>query len=47
MVEIVARRDGRDDLHNVAGFLARVADGRVTELWMVDARPAGSAAFWA
>ena len=47
MVEIMARRDGRDDLHNVAGFLARVADGRVTELWMVDAKPAGSAAFWA
>jgi hypothetical protein len=47
MVEIVASRQGRT-LHNHAGFLARFDDdGRVDELWMVDALPAYSDEFWA
>lgn len=46
MVEVRAHRDGRD-LHNFAAFLSRAADGQITELWMVDARPAYSAEFWA
>jgi hypothetical protein len=34
-------------LHNHAGFLARFDDeGRVDELWMVDALPAYSDEFW-
>jgi ketosteroid isomerase-like protein len=45
MVEIRARRRGRD-LHNFAGFLARVVDGRISHLWMVDARPEYSDEFW-
>ena len=46
MVEITASRNGRA-LHNHAGFLARFdADGRVDELWMVDALPAYSDEFW-
>lgn len=45
MVEIRARRKGRD-LHNLAAFLARVQDGRIKELWMVEALPAYSAEFW-
>ena len=38
-------RRGRT-LHNHAAFLARVRQGRVTELWMVDALPADSDEFW-
>jgi len=46
MVEIHARRDGRV-LHNFGAFLSRHdADGRVVELWMVDAQPAYSDEFW-
>jgi hypothetical protein len=46
MVEIRAERKGRT-LHNHAGFLARFdADGRIDELWMVDALPAYSDEFW-
>ena len=46
MVEIeAARKDLR--LHNFAAFLARVQDGLIRELWMVDARPAYSDEFWA
>jgi hypothetical protein len=46
MVEIEASRKGRT-LHSHAGFLARFdADGRVDELWMVDALPAYSDEFW-
>jgi hypothetical protein len=40
-----AERQGRT-LHNFAGFLTRVAEGRITELWMVDAKPASSDEFW-
>jgi ketosteroid isomerase-like protein len=45
MVEVRAERRGRT-LHNFAGFLTRVADGRIAELWMVDAKPAHSDEFW-
>ena len=45
MVEIKAEREGRT-LHNHAAFLARVADERITELWMVEALPAYSDEFW-
>ncbi len=45
MVEIHASRKGLD-LHNFAAFLARIQDGRVKELWMVEALPAFSAEFW-
>lgn len=46
MVEIRASREGRGDLHNFAAFLARIADGRIAELWMVEAQPAHSDEFW-
>jgi ketosteroid isomerase-like protein len=46
MVEIRAERGG-DRLHNHAALLARVADGLVTGLWMVEAQPAHSDEFWA
>ncbi len=46
MVEIRAAREGRE-LHNFGAFLSRHdADGRIVELWMVDARPAYSDEFW-
>jgi hypothetical protein len=46
MVEIKASRQGRT-LHNHAGFLAVFdADGRIDEVWMVDAQPAYSDEFW-
>jgi ketosteroid isomerase-like protein len=45
MVEIKAERRGKT-LHNFAAFLTRVADGRIAELWMVDAKPAYSDEFW-
>jgi ketosteroid isomerase-like protein len=46
MIEVHAARKGRT-LHNFAAFLARVEGGRIAELWMVDAKPAESDAFWA
>jgi ketosteroid isomerase-like protein len=45
MVEIRAEGEGRR-LHNFAAFLTRVAEGRVQEIWMVDALPAYSDEFW-
>jgi hypothetical protein len=45
MIEVKARRKGRE-LHNFAGFLARVPRDRISELWMVDAKPAYSEEFW-
>jgi hypothetical protein len=45
MVEVRARRGDRD-LHNFAAFLSRVREGQIVELWMVDALPAYSDAFW-
>ena len=46
LVEVRAERGGRS-LHNHSGQLARIRDGRIGELWMVDALPAESDAFWA
>jgi hypothetical protein len=45
-VEIHARREDRS-LHNFAAHLLRVADGRITEWGMVDAKPSESEEFWA
>jgi ketosteroid isomerase-like protein len=45
MVEIRAEREERT-LHNFAAFLGRERDGRIVELWMVDAKPAYSDEFW-
>jgi ketosteroid isomerase-like protein len=46
MIEVHAARKGHT-LHNFAAFLTRVQDDRIAELWMVDAKPAESDAFWA
>jgi ketosteroid isomerase-like protein len=45
MVEVHAARGGRT-LHNFSGQLLTVRDGRVTDLWMVDALPEESDDFW-
>lgn len=45
MVEVHAARNGRT-LHNYAAHLLRVRDGVITELTMVEAKPAESDAFW-
>jgi ketosteroid isomerase-like protein len=46
MVEIkVPDRKGKS-LNNHAAFLARVAEGEISELWMVEALPAYSDEFW-
>ena len=45
MVEIRAKRKGRT-LHNFAAFLMSVNEGRITRIWMVEALPAESDAFW-
>ena len=45
MIAIRAARKGKD-LENYAAFLARVEDGKVAELWMVEAQPAYSDEFW-
>jgi ketosteroid isomerase-like protein len=45
MVEIHAHREGRS-LHNFAAHLLRIADGRITDWRMVDAKPAESDEFW-
>jgi ketosteroid isomerase-like protein len=45
MVEVHAQR-GRSVLHNFSGQLATVTDGKLSELWMVEALPAESDAFW-
>jgi ketosteroid isomerase-like protein len=46
MVEVHAERDDRR-LENFAAHVLRVADGRVTEWRMADAKPAESDRFWA
>lgn len=33
-------------LHNFAAHLLEVADGKITQWWMADAKPAESDAFW-
>lgn len=46
MVEVRARRGDRA-LHNFAAHLLQVFNGRITQMRMVDAKPAESDAFWA
>jgi len=46
MVEVHAERDDRR-LENFAAHVLRVADGRVTEWRMADAKPAESDRYWA
>jgi ketosteroid isomerase-like protein len=46
MTEVRARR-GDTTLQNFAAHLLRVADGKIVEMYMVDAKPAESDAFWA
>lgn len=46
LVEVHAER-GERRLHNHSGQLARIEKGRISELWMVDALPGESDAFWA
>ncbi len=45
MVEIHAHRAGKS-LHNFAAHLLRIADGRITDWRMVDAKPSDSDRFW-
>lgn len=45
MVEVHAERRGRS-LHNFSGQLATIDSGTISELWMVEALPARSDAFW-
>jgi ketosteroid isomerase-like protein len=45
MLVVHAARGGAT-LHNFSGQLASVSNGKVTELWMVEALPAESDAFW-
>ena len=45
MVEVHAQR-GRSVLHNFSGQLATVTGANLSELWMVEALPAESDAFW-
>lgn len=45
MIEIRAARKGRR-LHNFAAFLMTVADEQIQRIWMVEALPAESDAFW-
>ena len=45
MIEVKAERQGRS-LHNFAAFLTRCSGGRITHLWMVDAKPSCSDDFW-
>jgi ketosteroid isomerase-like protein len=45
MVEVHAQRAGRS-LHNFAAHLLRIADGRISDWRMVDAKPSESDEFW-
>lgn len=45
MVDIKAKRKGKK-LHNHAAYLINVKNGKITEIWMVDALPAYSDKFW-
>jgi hypothetical protein len=46
LVEVKASRSERA-LHNFAGHLLRVDSSQIAEWWMIDAKPAASATFWA
>lgn len=45
MIEVHAHRS-EQSLHNFSGQLGRFTDGRLRELWMVEALPARSDEFW-
>ncbi|MEM8551765.1 MAG: nuclear transport factor 2 family protein [Pseudomonadota bacterium] len=45
MIEIKATRKGRQ-LHNHAAYLMTVTDGQIARIWMVEALPEESDAFW-
>ena len=45
MVEVRAARKGRR-LHNFSAFLMTVRNGQIERIWMVEALPAESDAFW-
>lgn len=45
MVEVHAERAG-GTLHNFAAHLLEVEDGRISQWWMADAKPAESDRFW-
>jgi hypothetical protein len=45
MVIVHAHREKRC-LENYAAHLLRIEDGRIRQMWMVDAKPAESAEFW-
>lgn len=45
MVEVHAAHDGRS-LHNFSAQLVRISGEQLAELWMVEAEPAASDAFW-
>lgn len=45
MVEVTAAR-GERTLHNHAAHLLHVRDGKIAQMWMVEALPAYSAEFW-
>ena len=47
MAEVHASAPSGEELHNFAGHLCSVSDGRITEWWMVEALPAESDRFWA
>ena len=44
-IEVKAERKGRTQ-HNSAAFRARVSNGQLAGLWMVEAKPGYSAEFW-
>jgi ketosteroid isomerase-like protein len=46
MVEVTAARAERT-LHNHAAHLLRIHNGKISQMWMVEALPAYSAEFWA
>jgi ketosteroid isomerase-like protein len=46
MTEVRAHRENTT-LQNYAAHLLRVADGKIVEMYMVDAKPSESDAFWA
>jgi hypothetical protein len=45
LIEVKAKRKGRKR-HNVAAFIAPVPGDQISDLWMVEARPAYSDEFW-
>lgn len=47
LVGVQVVKDGEEIFHNIGGFLINVnSEGKITESWMVDARPEESDTFW-